>query len=131
MYVIFLFIFGNFVLMSILFDMNITSPYFFIFFLKGVSICLHVFFHYLTFNLFISLYVSKFHRASIYLGHHIKSNLTVVFKIGVCSVAQLPSTLCDPINCCPSGSSAHGICQARILEWIAIPYSRRSSQSRD
>ena len=31
----------------------------------------------------------------------------------------------------PTGPSVHGILQARILEWVAIPFSRRSSQSRD
>ena len=37
---------------------------------------------------------------------------------------QLCPTLCDPINCSPPGSSVHGILQARILEWVAIPFSR-------
>ena len=36
-------------------------------------------------------------------------------------------TLCDPVNCCPPGSSAHGILQARTLEWGAMPSSRASS----
>ena len=44
-------------------------------------------------------------------------------------VAQSCSTLCDPMNCSPPGSSVHGILQARILEWVAIPFSRGSSQS--
>ena len=39
-------------------------------------------------------------------------------------------TLCDPLDCNPSGSSVHGISQARILEWISIS-SRGSSQPRD
>ena len=39
-------------------------------------------------------------------------------------------TLCNPMDCSPSGFSAHRICQARILEWIATPFSRRSSQLR-
>ena len=46
-------------------------------------------------------------------------------------VAQSCLTLCDPIDCSPPGSSVHGILQARILEWVAIPFSRRSSQARD
>ena len=46
-------------------------------------------------------------------------------------VAQLCPTVCDPMNCSPPGPSVHGILQARILEWIAIPFSRRSSQPRD
>ena len=40
-------------------------------------------------------------------------------------------TLCDPLDCGPSGSSNYGILQARILKWVAMPFSRGSSQSRD
>ena len=40
-------------------------------------------------------------------------------------------TLCDPMDCSPPGSSVHGILQARILEWVAIPLSRESSQPRN
>ena len=46
-------------------------------------------------------------------------------------VAQSCLTLCDPMDCSPPGSSVHGILQARILKWGAIPFSRRSSQTRD
>ena len=35
-------------------------------------------------------------------------------------------TLCDPMDCSPPGCSVHGILQARILEWVAIPFSRGS-----
>ena len=38
-------------------------------------------------------------------------------------VAQSSPTLCDPMNCSLPGSSVHGILQARILEWVAIPFS--------
>ena len=44
---------------------------------------------------------------------------------------QLCPTLCDPMEYSLPGSSAHGILQARILEWVAITFSRVSSQSRD
>ena len=40
-------------------------------------------------------------------------------------------TLCDPTDCSPPGSSLHGFLQARILEWVAIPFSRGSSWPRD
>jgi len=40
-------------------------------------------------------------------------------------------TLYDPTDCSPPGSSVHGILQERILEWVAIPFSRGSSQPRD
>ena len=46
-------------------------------------------------------------------------------------VVQLCLTLCEPIDCSPPGSSVHGILQAEILEWVAIPFSRESSQPRD
>ena len=45
--------------------------------------------------------------------------------------AQLCPTLCDPMDCSQLGSSAHGISQTRILEWIAISSSRGSSRPRD
>ena len=40
-------------------------------------------------------------------------------------------TLFDPINCILPGSSVHGILQVRILEWVAVPFSRGSPQPRD
>ena len=43
-------------------------------------------------------------------------------------ITQLCPTLCDPLDCSPQGSSARGILQARILEWVAIPFSRGFSQ---
>ena len=46
-------------------------------------------------------------------------------------VAQSCLTLCDPMDCSPPGSSVHGILQARILEWVAIPFSMVSSRRRD
>ena len=46
-------------------------------------------------------------------------------------VAQSCTTLCDPIDCSPPGSSLHWILQARILERVAISFSRGSSQPRD
>ena len=45
--------------------------------------------------------------------------------------AQSCPTLWDPMDCSPQGSSVHGIIQARILERVAISYSRGSSQTRD
>ena len=46
-------------------------------------------------------------------------------------VAQSCPTLGDPRDCSPPGSSVHGIFQARILEWVAISFSRGSSWPRD
>ena len=44
---------------------------------------------------------------------------------------QSGPTLCDPMDCSPPGSSVCGILQGRILEWVAMPSSRDSSQLRD
>ena len=41
-------------------------------------------------------------------------------------VAQSCLTLCDPMDCSAPGSSVHGILQGRILEWVAMPSSRRN-----
>ena len=46
-------------------------------------------------------------------------------------VTQLCPTLCGPMDCSLPGSSVHGILQARILEQIAIPFSRGSSWPKD
>ena len=48
-----------------------------------------------------------------------------------CLVAQSCLTLCDPMDYSPPGSSVHGISQARILEWVAISFSRVSFWPRD
>ena len=49
----------------------------------------------------------------------------------LCLIAQSCPTLCDPVGCSPPGSSDYGIFQARILEWVAMPSPRASSQPRD
>ena len=46
-------------------------------------------------------------------------------------VTQSCPTLCDPVDCSPPGSFVHGILQARVLEWVAMPSSWASSQPRD
>ena len=45
--------------------------------------------------------------------------------------AQSRPILCNAMDCSPPGSSVRGILQARILQWVAIPFSRGSSQPRD
>ena len=46
-------------------------------------------------------------------------------------ITQSCLILCDPIDCSPPGFSVHGIVQIKILEWVAIHFSRESSQPRD
>ena len=50
---------------------------------------------------------------------------------GVLLSCEVMIQFCDPKHCSPSGSSVHGISQARILEWVAISFSRGSSLPRD
>ena len=58
--------------------------------------------------------------------------LVISWKIKVkVLVAQSCLTLCDSMNDDLQGSSVHWISQARILEWVAMPFSRGSSQPRD
>ena len=64
-------------------------------------------------------------------------NYNSVSKFLICwtkvkvKVTQSCPTLCDPMDCSSPGSSVHAVLQARILEWVAVPFSRGSSQPRD
>ena len=66
---------------------------------------------------------------------HALYNTWIIFSppLSLCCVvlSRFNPTLCSHVNCSPPGSSVHGILQARILEWVAMPSSRGSSQSRD
>ena len=53
------------------------------------------------------------------------------YSVEIMLVAQSCPALCNPMDCSLRGSSIHGIFQARVLEWVAISFSRGSSQSRD
>ena len=54
-----------------------------------------------------------------------------IFMWVYAQLLQLCLTLCDPMDCSPPGFSVHGILQARILEWVAVPSIRWSSWPRD
>ena len=59
------------------------------------------------------------------------ANTQIYVCVCVCLVTQSCPTLCDPLDYSLPGSSVHGIFGARILEQVAISFSRRSSQPRD
>jgi len=69
------------------------------------------------------LYRNRINRIDIYL--YIVTNTDVL-----CCALSCP-TLCDPMDNNPPGSSVHGLFQVKILEWVAIPFSRGFSQLRD
>ena len=52
-------------------------------------------------------------------------------KVYVCLYIELCPTWCDPMDCNLEGFSFHGILEVRILEWVAMPFSRGSSLPRD
>ena len=58
------------------------------------------------------------------------STLLIIMYVYV-KIAKLCQTLCNPMDCSLPGSSVHGIFQARMLECVAISFSRGSSQPRD
>ena len=59
---------------------------------------------------------------------HIHTHIYIYIHIYIMLVSQSCLTLCDPLVCSLPGSSLHGILQTRILQWVAIPFSRGSSQ---
>ena len=65
------------------------------------------------------------------LFYHAIVKFPLLFHCCACSAAQFCPTLCDSLDCSPPGSFVHGISQARILEWVAISFSRGSSWLRD
>ena len=67
-------------------------------------------------------------------GESLTSHPRNFFHSGPCASAKLFQsrlTLCNPMDCNPPGFSVHGIFQARILEWVAISFSKGSSWGRD
>ena len=69
---------------------------------------------------------------SLFCNHTPKS-ISVIYHISILirkSIFSCP-TLCNPLDCSLPGSSVHGILQARVLEWVAISFSRGSSRPRD
>ena len=70
------------------------------------------------------LYIVALHKSS-------NCHYTLKKRLKWREVAQSCPTLCDPMDCRLPGFSVHGIFQARILEWVAISFSKRSSRPRD
>ena len=64
-------------------------------------------------------------------SHTVILNIYMSMCVYVCLVTQSRLTLHDPMDCSPPDSSVHGILQPRILEWVAISFTRGSSWPRD
>ena len=80
------------------------------------------------YKLYYILQIKSIMVFSITVALHFVSQkvLSSVLAFVKVKVTQSCLTLCDPMDC-----TVHGILQARILEWIAVPFSRASSQPRN
>ena len=69
-----------------------------------------------------------------YSGEYLSAQISIRTEISISEMKVLVTksclTLCDHVDCSPPGSSVHGILQAKILEWVAMPSSWKSSQLR-
>ena len=86
---------------------------------------------YLLLNMLSKLVIDFLPRSKRLLISWLQSPFAVILSEWVREVTQSCPTLCDPMDCSPPGSLVHGIFQAWILEWVAISFSRGSSQPRD
>ena len=66
-------------------------------------------------------------------GSYQEEDITIlsIYAPNIGAPQYIRQTLCDPMDCSLPGSSLHGILQARVLEWVAISFSRGSSRPRD
>ena len=97
----------------------------------------HQYFTVLAFSLPLSVYIfsgfSSNHLNNLkwFMNHlRITGDMTALSAEYMLSLQSCP-ILCDPMDCGPPGSSVHGIFQARVLEWVAIAFSRGSFQPKD
>ena len=97
----------------------LTNFIFLLIYLSGCfMVCIYVFMIYI----YLITYTFKFYYT---ISHIVKSEKHECFSHSVVSDS------CNPMDCRPPESSVHEILQARILEWVAIPFFRGSSQLRD
>ena len=86
-------------------------------------------------GLFIVYFMKLFYCGKLLRTHRSIENRIITpplhMPIVLCTVASVVSNSCDPMDCSLPGSSVPGIFQARILEWVAISFSRGSSPPRD
>ena len=76
-----------------------------------VCVCMHI-------DIYTYAYFDAFMHKLTLIHTHIKT---------CCSIVKLCLILCDPMDCSLPGSSAYGVLQARILECVAVSFSRASS----
>ena len=103
--------------------------YFYLLIFRGLDFTPNISFHSKKSQMIVSAIkiVTKLHM--VYCWYQdIHTQLHCVLVSEVSEVAQSCPTLCDPMDCSLPGSSVHGIFEARVLEWVAISFSRGSTQ---
>ena len=96
---------------------------------KHAKICDHnfrvkVFKYICTYKIFVCIWHTHTHT-------YIYAYTYTYWCVLCAKLLQSCLTLCNPVDCSPPGSSVHRILQARILEWVLIPFSRGFSQPKD
>ena len=82
----------------------------------------------------LNIYVHRNKNFPVYWGGWTKGDFKIVCMLWSYNAAaaakslQLCPTLCDPMDCSLPGSSAHGLFQARVLEWVAIAFSEECTR---
>ena len=82
-----------------------------------------------TFSVYLLQFTLYSKTSAIFIEHACFPTALLLVELVCVSAKSLPSwpTLCNLMECSPPGSSVYGILQARILEWVALPSSRESS----
>ena len=89
-----------------------------------------LFFHFINGKKWLREWLMPVHKTQSQTPNMVLLSIVCALLLLIsCSVAS--HSFLDPVDCSPPGSSVHGMSQARILEWVAIPFSRGSSWPRD
>ena len=84
----------------------------------------------LSIRLCLALWMNLFMKSTYHINWT-QSCSDALPQLVLVLVAQSCPVLCNPFDYIPLGFSVHGMLQARILEWVSLPFSRGSSQARD
>ena len=128
-----IFFWFHFLILSLLYLFLEIYVYFIYLYLTLFFYSLFLFFiiSFFFFTMFISLFCFCFFIAKLAYCFRFIFKFKFFLKRSESEVAQSGLTLCNPMNCSLRGSSVHGIFQARVLELVAIAFSRWSSWPRD
>ena len=77
------------------------------------------------------LHCGQIHYCLSHQGSHLYTLLKMHIRTESESCSVMSNSLHNPMDCSPTGPSVHGILQARILEWVVIPFSRGSFKCKD